>query len=45
MKTEASGSSDFISLWSGQAPGFSREAPAGDITRTLAREALAKLSG
>jgi nitronate monooxygenase len=43
MKAEAAGSGAFTSLWSGQAPGFAREAPAGEITGALAMDALAKL--
>ena len=42
-KAEAAGSSDFTSLWSGQAPQFAREIPAAEFTGTLAREALALL--
>jgi nitronate monooxygenase len=41
MKAEASGSSAFTSLWSGQAPRFAREMPAGDFTRELAHATLA----
>jgi nitronate monooxygenase len=40
---EAQGSSDFGSLWSGQAARLGREMPAGELTRTLAAEALAHL--
>ena len=40
---EASGSDEFTSLWSGQAAAFARDLPAGDLTRQLAREALALL--
>lgn len=43
QKTEPLGSNDFMSLWSGQAAALSRELPAGELTRTLAQEALAKL--
>ena len=43
-KTEAQGSGDFGSLWSGQAARLGREMPAGDLTRALAAETLAKLS-
>jgi len=44
-KAEAAGSSDFTPLWSGQAARLSRARPAGELTRTLAAEALARLSG
>jgi nitronate monooxygenase len=40
-KAEASGSGDFSPLWSGQAPSLGREMPAGELTKVLAREALA----
>jgi nitronate monooxygenase len=40
---EARGSGDFGSLWSGQAARLGREMPAGELTRTLAAEALARL--
>jgi nitronate monooxygenase len=40
---EAQGSGDFGSLWSGQAASLCREMPAGQLTRTLAAEALARL--
>jgi nitronate monooxygenase len=43
QKTEPLGSSDFMSLWSGQAAGLARELPAGELTRALAQEALTKL--
>ncbi|WP_201860991.1 NAD(P)H-dependent flavin oxidoreductase [Microvirga soli] len=43
QKTEPLGSNDFMSLWSGQAAALSRELAAGELTRTLAQEALAKL--
>lgn len=42
-KAEAAGSGDFSPLWSGQAPRFAREMPAGELTRALADEALARL--
>jgi nitronate monooxygenase len=42
---EAKGSADFSALWSGQAAALGREMPAGDLTRLLAREALARLAG
>jgi nitronate monooxygenase len=41
---EARGSADFGALWSGQAARLGREMPAGELTRTLATEALAQLS-
>lgn len=41
---EAKGSGEFGSLWSGQAARLGREMPAGELTRTLAREAGAKLA-
>ena len=40
---EAKGFADFGSLWSGQAASLGREMPAADLTRHLAREALARL--
>ncbi|MFD1141797.1 NAD(P)H-dependent flavin oxidoreductase [Larkinella insperata] len=43
-KAEPTGSSDFTSLWSGQAARLGRELPAGDLTRLLAEEALGKLA-
>jgi len=44
-KSEPSGSSDFMSLWSGQAASLARRRiPAGELTRMLAAEALAKLA-
>jgi nitronate monooxygenase len=43
-KAEESGSGDFSPLWSGQAARLSRELPAGELTRRLAEEALAKLA-
>ena len=43
MKAEAAGSGDFTSLWSGQAPRFAREMPAGELTRELAAAALKRL--
>jgi nitronate monooxygenase len=42
-KAEAAGAGDFTNLWSGQAARLAREMPAGDLTRQLAAEALAKL--
>lgn len=43
-KAEAQGSGDFGSLWSGQAARLGRELPAGELTRTLAAETLARLA-
>jgi nitronate monooxygenase len=40
---EQSGDTSFTSLWSGQSAGLAREMPAGDLTRTLAAEALARM--
>lgn len=40
---EAKGSGDFSPLWSGQAARFAREIPAGELTKTLASQALARL--
>ncbi len=42
-KAEAAGSDDFTSLWSGQAPRFAREMPAGELTLDLVRAALKRL--
>lgn len=42
--TEPQGSGDFMSLWSGQAAPLGRELPAEELTRSLAREALRRLS-
>jgi nitronate monooxygenase len=35
---EATGSADFMPLWSGQAPSLAREMPAGELIATLVRE-------
>jgi len=43
QKTEPLGSNDFMPLWSGQAARLARELPAGELTKTLAQEALIKL--
>ena len=43
-RSEPTGSVDFIPLWSGQAAHLCRELPAGELTRRLAAEALAKLA-
>jgi nitronate monooxygenase len=40
---EAHGSGDFGAMWSGQAARLGREMPAGELTRTLAAETLARL--
>jgi nitronate monooxygenase len=40
---EANGSADFTSLWSGQAAALGREMPAGELTRLLVKETLARL--
>jgi nitronate monooxygenase len=40
LKAEAQGSAEFTSLWSGQAPRFAREMPAGELTRALAQSTL-----
>jgi len=40
---ETRGSGDFGPLWSGQAARLGRALPAGELTRALATEALAKL--
>jgi nitronate monooxygenase len=42
-KAEAAGSGDFSPLWTGQAGPLARELPAGELTRWLADEALARL--
>ena len=42
--SEATGSGDFVPLWSGQAARLSRELPAGELTRQLAADALARLA-
>jgi nitronate monooxygenase len=43
-KAEQAGAGDFTNLWSGQAVRLAREMPAGEFTRRIAAEALAKLS-
>jgi nitronate monooxygenase len=40
---EKQGSGDFSPLWSGQAAALGREMGAGELTRSLAEEALARL--
>lgn len=42
-KTEPAGSSDFMSLWSGQAASLGRELPAGELTQRLWAEALERM--
>ena len=42
-KAEAAGSSDFSSLWSGQAASLGREIGSGDLTRLLAADAVQRL--
>jgi nitronate monooxygenase len=42
-KAEATGSGDFSPSWSGQTAHLARELPAGELTRRLAAETLAKL--
>ena len=41
--TEPNGSSDFMPLWSGQAPTLAREMPSGELTRRFVVEAEAAL--
>jgi len=41
--SEPTGSSDFMSLWSGQSASLCREMPAAQLTQVLAREALDRL--
>ena len=43
-KSEAAGSPDFTNLWSGQAARLARALPAGELTRSLAAEARARLA-
>jgi nitronate monooxygenase len=40
---ESRGSTDFSPMWAGQAAGLGRESGAGDLTRRLAEEAIARL--
>jgi nitronate monooxygenase len=42
-KAEAQGSGDFSPLWAGQAASLGRALPAGELTRKLAADALARL--
>jgi nitronate monooxygenase len=44
-KAEPQGDAGFQNLWAGQAVGIKHELSAGDLTRTLAIEALEKLGG
>jgi nitronate monooxygenase len=43
-RSQPAGSTDFIPLWSGQAARLCRAVPAGELTRQLARDALAMLA-
>jgi len=43
LKSEAAGSEDFAQMWSGQSAHLGRELPAGELTKRLAAETLAKL--
>ncbi len=43
-KAEAQGSGDFSPMWAGQAAGLGRAMPAGELTRTLAAEALERMA-
>jgi nitronate monooxygenase len=42
-KAEAAGSGEFTPLWAGQAFPLAREVSAGELTRTLAEEALSRM--
>ena len=42
-KAEAQGSGDFSPLWAGQAASLGRAMPAGELTKTLAAEALERM--
>ena len=42
-KAEAAGSGDFSPMWAGQAAGLGRDLPAGELTRKLAEDALARM--
>ena len=42
-KAEAQGSGDFSPMWAGQAASLGRAMPAGELTKTLAAEALERL--
>jgi nitronate monooxygenase len=43
-KAEQAGKGDFTNLWSGQAARLSRELPAGELTRVLIEETLARMA-
>ena len=43
VKAEAQGSGDFSPMWAGQAASLGRAMPAGQLTKTLAAEALEKM--
>lgn len=42
--SEAAGSTDFAQMWAGQAASLGRSAPAGELTRLILEEALARLA-
>jgi nitronate monooxygenase len=42
-KAEAQGSGDFSPMWAGQAASLGRAMPAGELTKALAAEALARM--
>ena len=44
-KMEATGSGEFSNMWSGQAARLAPRLPAGELTRKLAEDGLARLSG
>jgi len=44
-RAEERGSGDFTNMWSGQAARLARSLPAGELTRELAAQALARLTG
>jgi nitronate monooxygenase len=44
LKSEAAGSADFAQMWSGQSAHLGREMPAGELTKRLAAQTLAKLA-
>jgi nitronate monooxygenase len=43
-RSEPGGARDFMGMWSGQAARLARALPAGELTRALADEALARLA-
>jgi nitronate monooxygenase len=45
INSEPAGSDDFLPMWCGQSAGLGRELPAGELTRRLAAETLAKMRG